>query len=136
MLVWLRVMVKMKLVVPPVPSLWVTSTIGQIVEILKKSGKFDDSTLILTSDHSWRGERDPKLKASSDNHLRVPLIIKHSLRSTREDCHSRFCTSQLHVLLEPIFRGYGDQQAVESLVQMAVPNGPPTHTPAPARVPR
>jgi arylsulfatase A-like enzyme len=52
------------------------TVLGEIIEALERSGRFDRSLLILTSDHSWRNEPDSTLRARPDRLQRVPLLIK------------------------------------------------------------
>ncbi len=50
--------------------------VGQVVDMLRRTGKYDNSLVIITSDHSWRDEPDAAFKQGPDWVRRVPLVIK------------------------------------------------------------
>ncbi|HWK11079.1 MAG TPA: sulfatase-like hydrolase/transferase, partial [Vicinamibacterales bacterium] len=54
------------------------SVIGQLIDHLRSSGKFDDALVIMTSDHSWRPDpMEPIANWTIDpSRRRVPLYIK------------------------------------------------------------
>ena len=54
------------------------AVVGQLIAHLKAAGKFDRALLIVTSDHSWRGDPlEPSENWKIDPIMRrVPLLIK------------------------------------------------------------
>jgi len=69
--------------------------IGELVETLRQTGKFDRSWLILTSDHSWRV--DPRLPAepSQAELTHVPLLIKRPRHDVPQVTTEPFTTTAL-----------------------------------------
>jgi len=69
--------------------------IGEIIAILKESNKFDNSLIIMTSDHSWRYDPD----YDKDNLLlkkrHVPLIMKMPHQECSIEIDSKFNTFKL-----------------------------------------
>lgn len=51
--------------------------IGEIVTILKESGKFDNSLIVITSDHSWRPDPNVPSASSDPRRRHVPLFVKY-----------------------------------------------------------
>ena len=43
-------------------QLYQDKVVGQVIDRLKKAGKYDDALIIFTADHSWRREPDEKIK--------------------------------------------------------------------------
>jgi glucan phosphoethanolaminetransferase (alkaline phosphatase superfamily) len=86
--------------------LYLDRVLGEVVDALKRAGKYDSSMLVLTSDHSWR--KDPldsytnmaEEDAKPDTPLRhVPLIVKMPGQTERRIEDERFSTADLHVLI-------------------------------------
>ena len=79
--------------------------IGRIVATLRKTGKFDDAMLLLTSDHGWRFDPDPAFRQDPDWDRRVPLIVKLPRQTTKHIIDEPLCTNRIKPLLEAVFRG-------------------------------
>ena len=77
--------------------------IGEIIDRLKRLGKYERATIVLTSDHTWRN--DPELPPRSARHWsHVPLLIKFPGQEERIDVDVPFTTSRLERLLEAVRR--------------------------------
>jgi len=90
--------------------------IGEIVSILKKADKFDNSLIIMTSDHSWR--RDFGL--SKDNFLPekylVPLFVKLPHQEYSIDIDSEFYIFKLGNFINKYLDGDFTSTEVKSLI--------------------
>lgn len=85
--------------------------IGEFVEVIKATGQFDDSMLILTSDHSWRS--DPHMTQPTDEILtHVPLIVKYPGQRQPLTINADFRTYQLGKL---IGRGLREQDMLKQV---------------------
>ena len=79
--------------------------IGELLDVLKRIGKYERATIVLTSDHTWRN--DPELPPRSARHWsHVPLFIKFPGQKERIDVDASFTTSRLERLLDAV-RGTG-----------------------------
>ena len=68
--------------------------LGDLFDRLRRVGKYDRSTIVLTSDHTWRF--DPELSSNTGSQWsHVPLMIKYPGQKTRRDIHRPFSTSRL-----------------------------------------
>lgn len=76
--------------------------IGQIMDQLKQRDRFEESLIVLTSDHSWRRETDPGLKAKSRDCRRVPLLVKFPGQSSRLDRDDPFPLARLRELIDGV----------------------------------
>ena len=56
--------------------------VGNLIERLRRAGKYDDALIVMTSDHSWRQDPDPRLRTAGRRS--VPLLIK--LPGQRNGC--------------------------------------------------
>ncbi|RMG02745.1 MAG: hypothetical protein D6741_03235 [Planctomycetota bacterium] len=82
--------------------LFLDHTIGEIVDRLHRSGAFDRSLLVMTSDHSWRRDPDPQRDEASRNHRHVPLLIKHPGQTERHDIDAPLVVNLKKILHETI----------------------------------
>jgi arylsulfatase A-like enzyme len=57
----------------------VDRALGSFLESLRRSGRYDNATIVLTSDHGARAE------LGSDNPLKVPLVIRTPRQTQRQD---------------------------------------------------
>lgn len=91
--------------------------IGQVLEQLRATGKFDDALIIITSDHSWRKDSEPTMREGQQWQRKVPLIIK--LPGQRSGCviEEEFCTNRLKPLFEAVFAGERDTRRLLDLVR-------------------
>lgn len=72
--------------------------IGDFLDQLRKSGKYDNSIIVLTSDHSWR--EDPTLQRTARDLTHVPVLIRFPGQKQRVTVTAPFSTSALGELLE------------------------------------
>jgi hypothetical protein len=84
---------------------YVDGLVGQIVATLRAAGKFDESLVVLTSDHGWRFDGEQRFRQVADWDRRVPLMVK--LPGQRTGCvmDDDICTNRLLPLLEAAFHG-------------------------------
>jgi membrane-anchored protein YejM (alkaline phosphatase superfamily) len=75
--------------------------IGELLDGLKRLGKYERATIVLTSDHTWRN--DPELRHGSARHWsHVPLLIKFPGQKERIEVDAPFTTSRLERLLDAV----------------------------------
>lgn len=94
--------------------LLVDQKVGQLMQLLKESRRYDDATIILTSDHSWRDDPSPdnnckgknttseqidKIKQHCWKH--VPLIIKRSRQENAKVITNVVYTVDIVPLIQP-----------------------------------
>jgi hypothetical protein len=72
--------------------------IGEFLNQLRKSGKYDNSIIVLTSDHSWR--EDPALERTARDLTHVPVLIRFPGQKQRVTVTAPFSISALAELLE------------------------------------
>ena len=74
---------------------YLDSTIGNIISTLKKANKFNNSLIIITSDHSWR--KDYMHVSGNDNREKylIPLFIKLPYQEFSSDIERQFNTSNI-----------------------------------------
>ncbi len=75
--------------------------IGEIVSTMKRSGTFDDATIIMTSDHSWRSDPQYDDPPTWTQLTHVPLIIKHPAQHHSRQVLDEVTTASLIQLLKP-----------------------------------
>lgn len=89
--------------------------IGEIISVLKKVNKFENSLIIMTSDHSWR--HDPNY--DKDNSLlekcHVPLFIKMPYQNFSIEINSKFTTSKLGTIINKYLDGEFDPAKTRSI---------------------
>jgi arylsulfatase A-like enzyme len=86
--------------------LYLDRVIGEVVDALKKAGKYESSMLILTSDHGWRHDPErtyadlPREDQDPRSELRhVPLIVKFPHQSTPGEVKTPLTTTELHLII-------------------------------------
>jgi arylsulfatase A-like enzyme len=85
--------------------------IGKLVSELKSAKRYDDSMLILTSDHSWR--RDPDIPNPSREELtHVPLIIKLPGQTESQRVDDDFRTCHLGEFIDRALHGKATSPAL------------------------
>ena len=73
--------------------IYTDGVLGALFARLRKAGKYDRSTIVLTSDHTWRRNPDvPYGKGGVWSH--VPLLVKYPGQRTRLDIRAPFSTSR------------------------------------------
>ncbi len=83
---------------------------GKILDYLEKTGRFDDSYVIFTSDHGEifeRGMRGHSTRLMYEPLIRVPLFISKPGQQTRRDVYTHTSTvdmlpSLLHIAGQPL----------------------------------
>lgn len=74
---------------------YVDTVLGMIMDELKRLGKFDDSTIVIRSDHDYR-KMTPVTKYNE-----IPLIIKMAGQKVRQDVHEKVHAGRLiHALFQ------------------------------------
>jgi hypothetical protein len=73
--------------------------IGQIVQVMRESGRFDDALLIVTSDHSWRFDPARKTGKVKSPLTHVPLLVKLPGQHESVSVTERFETRTLGSLI-------------------------------------
>jgi arylsulfatase A-like enzyme len=93
--------------------------LGDFVAALQQAGKYDDATIVLTSDHTWR--KDPNWAAGrlTGPKTRVPLLVKAPRQDHPVSVTKRFETKNLGELIESIVRppGMGDVLITENRIR-------------------
>jgi len=91
--------------------------IGRVMDQLKAQGKFDQSLLILTSDHSWRNDPDQVRNNDRDPRLHVPLILKLPNQHTPVVVSNEFTLTRLGPVIERVLHNQASEQDIASLVE-------------------
>ena len=105
--------------------IYLDRVIGELVDTLKASGKYEASMIILTSDHSWRRDPDPTVVAQTADNCWVPLIVKLPHQTDSNESSKLFCISELAPLIESVFQKRGDHREAYRLVrQLCDPPAP------------
>jgi hypothetical protein len=73
--------------------------IGEIISVLKESGNFDNSLIIMTSDHSWRKDPGYNKVRLTLKKCHVPLFIKFPYQDHSIKINSLFSTSKLGTII-------------------------------------
>jgi hypothetical protein len=94
--------------------------IGDIVDALRKAGKFDEAMLIITSDHGWRLDPDPEIQKIPSFKRRVPLIVKLPGETTGQIIDKEFCPNRLDPLFKAVFAGEKDSETLTKLLNELV----------------
>ena len=94
--------------------------IGELIDCLRGSGKLDDALLILTSDHAWRDDHEPMVRAEAEWARHVPLIIKLPGQTSPATIDDIFCTNKLAPLFHAVFRGERDTGRLLAIVRQTV----------------
>ena len=98
--------------------------LGNLLQQLKQTDQFDNSTIVVTADHNWRG--DPQLVDGPAAMLRhVPLIVKMPGQSTGQVVTRDVSTTRLMKLMEYLSQPDGLQQ-IASDNSLAVPPRTPS----------
>lgn len=80
----------------------VDATIGEFVAELRRAGKYDNSVVVLTSDHSWRNDPERTSGRSSVPITHVPLLVKAPGQVQPASVNSKFETKNLGALIESL----------------------------------
>jgi len=99
--------------------------IGRVIGALKASGKFEQSLIVITSDHSWREDPDPSFRQEPEWECRVPLVIKLPGQQSGMVIDDELRTNRLQPLFEAVFAGEQDTERLVDLVR-ALPAKPNT----------
>jgi hypothetical protein len=82
--------------------LYADRMLGEILDTLHRTGRFDRTLLVVTSDHAWRKEPDSTLLARPDAPRRVPLLIKWPGQQRPMVRDERFCTLGISPILDAV----------------------------------
>jgi len=91
--------------------------LGQIVQKLRDAGKFSDALLVVTSDHSWKSDPEPRDHEGPHWRRRVPLVIKLPGQTAPLAIDRPLCTNCLKPLFEAVFTGERDMQRLTDILQ-------------------
>jgi len=95
---------------------YLDGVIGRFMSLLRQHRKYEASTIVLTSDHTWR--RDPALRVEdADRWTRVPLFIKFPHQEVRVDVHAPFRLTFLSALLDAVRSDPGQLATLDGLVR-------------------
>jgi len=97
--------------------LYADRVLGEIIGALDSAGRFDNSLLVVTSDHSWRKDPDSSLTAQPDAVLRVPLLVKWPGQDRPIVSDERFCQLGLWPVLEAAIQSPAPPAMTDSLWQ-------------------
>lgn len=89
--------------------------LGEILQTLDSTGRFDQSLVVVTSDHSWRKEPDSALTRLPDAGLRVPLLVKWPGQKTAMVSGEPFCALGLWPVIEAAIDGPAPPPMSDSL---------------------
>jgi len=74
--------------------------LGELVKAMKAAGLYDESMIILTSDHNWCLDPHFDDQAGSDEYTHVPLVVKSAHQACPREIHDPFLLSGLRDLME------------------------------------
>lgn len=95
--------------------LYTDKVLGEILQTLDSTGRYDQSLVVVTSDHSWRREPDSTLTQRPDAGLRVPLLVKWPGQKTAIVSDSVFCALGLWPVVEAAITGPAPPPMSDSL---------------------
>jgi len=107
--------------------------VGDLMNRLKREGKYDDALVILTSDHSWRFDPDTKLATQARRW--VPLIVKLPGQTRGCVVDTPFANVRYQSFVRHVVRGDSGDPEVEALLRECAESktgrvGPPASGPA------
>lgn len=91
--------------------------IGEIISVLKKANKFENSLIIMTSDHSWRRDSDYGESRLIWKKSHIPLFIKFPYQDYSINIESRFSTLKLGTVINKYLDGDFDLAKAKTLFQ-------------------
>ena len=89
--------------------------IGRLVARLRAEGKFDDALLLLTGDHTWRRDTEPRITGMSHWMLRSPLVIKLPGQTQPAVIRDEFRMTRLKPFFDAVLAG---ERSAERLLQV------------------
>jgi hypothetical protein len=89
--------------------------VGELMERLKRAGKYEDALIILTSDHSWRFDPDTKLATQARRW--VPLLVKLPGQTRGCVIDTPFANHRYRGFVRHVVRGDADDPEVEALIR-------------------
>jgi hypothetical protein len=109
---------------------YVDLVLGEALDELDSAGLLDQALVIVTSDHSWKGEPD---RAAAAQRTLVPLMVKLPHQKTGYRVQERFCLGQLGALLQRVMdttlsarNGPGEVASLPSSTTCSEPSRRPT----------
>ncbi len=79
--------------------------IGEFLEALRRASKFEEATIVLTSDHTWRADPDWAAGRLQGPRTHVPLLVKSPGQHAPGTTDHRFETRNLGALIESLAAG-------------------------------
>jgi len=95
--------------------------VGRIVDRLQAAGKFEESLLVFTSDHSWRFDPSSANTTGPEWKRRVPLLIKLPGQTRAVVSDERIVTTQLTPILNAVMQGDDDFDSILKLITDRTP---------------
>jgi phosphoglycerol transferase MdoB-like AlkP superfamily enzyme len=93
--------------------------VGDLVDAWKESGRYENATIILTADHSWRDDADPATISEPEWKRRVPLIVKCPGQRAGRIASTQFETINMGRILRLAFTGCADEGSVLTEINAA-----------------
>jgi hypothetical protein len=94
--------------------------VGQLVSRMKRRQIFDAALLIVTSDHAWREEPEPRFRPGQDWRQRVPLLVKLPGQTRHVAISESFRTDRLGPLFRAVFSGQAETEPLLDLLRKQV----------------
>ncbi len=94
--------------------------VGQLVARMKQRQIFDSALLMITSDHAWREEPEPRFRPGQDWRQRVPLLIKLPRQTRHVAISEPFRTDRLGPLFRAVFAGQAETEPLLELLRQQV----------------
>jgi hypothetical protein len=99
---------------------YVDAVVGRFLDALEQSGRLDSALIVVTSDHSWRRDPEPRARTLADLQ-RVPLLIKWPGQRLGARLRGRFCLLSLGSLIDQAIGDRIDpEEARFSLERLAI----------------
>jgi hypothetical protein len=94
------------------------AVLGELIKALQDAGRFDQALVVITSDHTWREEKDSTILAHADAPLRVPLLIKWPGQQRPMVSDQPFCLRALEPVIQAAIASPTPPELTDSLWQV------------------
>ena len=94
--------------------------IGTFMDTLEQTGRFDDATVILTSDHTWNNDPDRYNGRIHSPSTHVPLLIKLPQQQHTRNVTARFRTHELRRIIAGVLDGQVDPDSMVARIRPAM----------------
>ncbi|MCH7702878.1 MAG: sulfatase-like hydrolase/transferase [Planctomycetes bacterium] len=91
--------------------------IGTFMNTLKRTGRFEDATIVLTSDHTWNNDPDRWNGRIDTPSTHVPLLVKLPRQQHTKDVTVRFQTHELRRIVSDVLDGKIDPGQLVARIQ-------------------